>query len=62
VPYADPPAGRLRWRPPVPAAEWAGVRKGTEFGPICPQTAGAVFATRLAEPVNLNEAPSCGYF
>ena len=46
VPYAEPPVGELRWRPPVPVAEWAGVRKAQDFGPICPQTAGAVFKTR----------------
>ncbi len=46
VPYAQPPVGELRWRPPVPVAQWAGVRKAQDFGPICPQTAGAVFKTR----------------
>jgi len=46
VPYAQPPVSELRWRPPVPAAQWAGVRKAQDFGPICPQTAGAVFKTR----------------
>jgi len=46
VPYAKPPVGERRWRPPVPAAEWVGVRKTRDFGPICPQTAGAVFKTR----------------
>ena len=48
VPYAQPPVGELRWRPPAPAAGWAGVRPASEFGPICPQTAGAVFTTRAA--------------
>ena len=46
VPYAEPPVGELRWRPPVPVAEWTGVRNAQDFGPICPQTAGAVFKTR----------------
>jgi carboxylesterase type B len=46
VPYAQPPVGELRWRPPVPVAQRAGVRKAQDFGPICPQTAGAVFKTR----------------
>src|SRR6266481_1071531 len=46
VPYAQPPVRELRWRPPVPVAQWAGVRKAHDFGPICPQSAGAVFKTR----------------
>jgi len=24
VPYAEPPVGGLRWRPPVPVAKWTG--------------------------------------
>ena len=56
IPYAAPPVGRLRWRPPVPATEWTGVRKATEFGPICPQTAGAVFTTRASR-----ESEDCLY-
>lgn len=41
IPYAMPPVGDLRWKPPVPAAKWTGVRKATEFGPHCMQ--GKVF-------------------
>src|SRR5665213_1487434 len=33
IPYAAPPVGDLRWKPPVPAARWAGVRVATAFGP-----------------------------
>src|SRR4051794_22428964 len=37
VPYAAPPVGELRWRPPQLSAPWAGVRDATAFGPIAPQ-------------------------
>lgn len=31
IPYAPPPVGRLRWRPPGPAPSWQGVRDATHF-------------------------------
>src|SRR5271154_6892785 len=37
VPFAQPPVGPLRWKPPVPAAKWRGVRQATEFGSHCMQ-------------------------
>ncbi len=37
LPYAAPPTGKLRWRPPQPASSWSGVRDATTFGPSCPQ-------------------------
>src|ERR1700727_1093423 len=37
LPYAAPPTGNLRWRPPRPPASWSGVRDATQFGPSCPQ-------------------------
>jgi para-nitrobenzyl esterase len=37
IPYAAPPVGELRWRPPEPVAGWDGVRATKEFGTICPQ-------------------------
>jgi para-nitrobenzyl esterase len=33
IPYAAPPVGALRWRPPKPAHSWEGVRPATNFGP-----------------------------
>ncbi|MFC4121489.1 carboxylesterase/lipase family protein [Nonomuraea zeae] len=37
VPYAAPPVGESRWRPPRPAPPWPGVRRAATFGPMCPQ-------------------------
>ncbi len=37
IPYAAPPTGHLRWRPPAPSASWEGVRDATQFGASCPQ-------------------------
>ena len=38
IPYAAPPVGDLRWRPPEPPGRWSGVRTAGEFGPMCPQS------------------------
>ena len=43
LPYAAPPTGNLRWRPPQPAAGWTGVRDATQFGPSCPQVQDRTF-------------------
>src|SRR6185437_7739547 len=37
IPYAQPPVGDLRWRPPVPASPWKGVRDAREFWHACLQ-------------------------
>jgi para-nitrobenzyl esterase len=37
VPYAAPPVGELRWKPPQMVKKWNGTRKATEFGAPCPQ-------------------------
>ena len=37
IPYAAPPVDQLRWRAPMPAAKWKGVRAATEFGSHCMQ-------------------------
>src|ERR1700683_1302759 len=37
IPFAQPPVGNLRWREPLPANAWTGVRDATAFGPMCNQ-------------------------
>lgn len=47
IPFAAPPVGDLRWRPPQPPAPWSGVRPADRFGPACPQ--------KLNEPGSFNQ-------
>jgi len=42
IPYAAPPVGDLRWRPPQPAPKWDGVRAADQFGRACVQTNPAI--------------------
>jgi len=51
VPYAAPPVGDLRWRPPAPAAPWTGVRAAEQFGNDCMQTRPFWDATQSKQPV-----------
>jgi para-nitrobenzyl esterase len=48
IPYAAPPVGDLRWRPPQPAKPWSGERPAVAAGPSCPQ------------PMNADGTPNSG--
>lgn len=37
IPYAAPPTGALRWKPPAPTRNWKGVRDARTFGSDCIQ-------------------------
>lgn len=37
IPYAAPPVGPLRWKPPAPVSPWPGFRDATRPGPRCLQ-------------------------
>ena len=53
IPYAAPPVGDLRWKPPVPAAKWDGVHKATDFGSHCMQ--GNVFGDMVFRDPSMSE-------
>ena len=37
IPFAAPPLGDLRWKPPAPPVAWQGVRDASQFGSVCTQ-------------------------
>ena len=37
IPFAEPPVGSLRFKPPRRARPWTGVLDATRFGPWAPQ-------------------------
>lgn len=55
IPYASPPVGDARWRPPAPIAKWADVRKATEFGPACHQPTVTVKTVYTRDPLPMSE-------
>lgn len=53
IPFAAPPVGDLRWKPPAPVQHWDGVKQTTAFSPACPQPP-------AADPA-LNQSEDCLY-
>lgn len=50
IPYAAPPVGPLRWRPPQPVPRWRHVRPALEDGASCPRLP-ARSASDVGEPM-----------
>jgi len=50
IPFAAPPVGDLRWKPPQPVASWQGVKECTEFGPAPMGYYSASFPAYAAPP------------
>ena len=57
IPFAAPPIGNLRWRPPQSVHKWSGVRKAAEFGADCMQLP---FPSDAA-PLGVKPAEDCLY-
>jgi para-nitrobenzyl esterase len=55
IPYAQPPVGSLRWRPPLPLARWTGMREATEFGAACYQPPPRLSSIYVGKPMPMSE-------
>jgi para-nitrobenzyl esterase len=55
IPYALPPTGSARWKPPSSMPRWSGVRQATEFGPVCFQPQSALSSIYTWAPAPMSE-------
>jgi para-nitrobenzyl esterase len=55
IPYATPPVGISRWRPPTPAQPWTGARQAVDFGASCPQAGTPPFTPRTSQAATTSE-------
>src|SRR5512140_2939677 len=55
LPYALPPTGVARWKAPVPAPVWHGVRSATQFGPACYQPKSRPGSLYADDPATMSE-------
>jgi para-nitrobenzyl esterase len=61
IPYAAPPVGERRWKPPQPAGAWQGVRDCFEFGAACPQKLPPLFSSLPEMAINAPYSEDCLY-
>ncbi|HWQ65825.1 MAG TPA: carboxylesterase family protein [Methanospirillum sp.] len=53
IPFAAPPTGDMRWRPPASVQSWDGVKETKKFSPACPQP--------ISVDPNLTQSEDCLY-
>ena len=49
IPYAKPPVGDLRWKPPQPPERSSAMRMATQYGPVAPQAENEIGANTAQE-------------
>ena len=54
IPYAAPPVGELRWKPPQLPADWSDIRRQTHFAPSCLQPSESSSSTYNEDCLYLN--------
>lgn len=55
IPYAQPPVGMNRWKPPVPMPSWSDVRDARQFGTACVQPKPRAESIYADEPPKMSE-------
>ncbi|HUK46279.1 MAG TPA: carboxylesterase family protein, partial [Terriglobales bacterium] len=55
IPFALPPVGKLRWKPPRPMPRWTGVKKTIDFGPACWQPKPTLSTVYTRDPMPMSE-------
>ena len=55
IPFAQPPVGPLRWKPPVALPAWQGVRKAQSFGAACVQPRPTAIGIYTNPPAKVSE-------
>lgn len=60
IPYAKPPVGELRWKPPVPVEKWEGVRECKEYGVIPMQYLDGAYVEPYQSDFYYQKVPTMG--
>ena len=55
IPYALPPVGSARWRPPSLMPRWSGVKQALDFGPACFQPHSKLSSVYVENPFPMSE-------
>jgi para-nitrobenzyl esterase len=55
IPFALPPVGELRWKPPAPMPRSSGIKNATAFGPECVQPDSKLSTVYSAPPKPMSE-------
>ncbi|PWR70246.1 carboxylesterase/lipase family protein [Methanospirillum lacunae] len=60
IPFAAPPTGELRWKPPAPPIPWDGVKETKEYSATCPQRVSTgKTPSSGSQPLNMSEDCLC---